>query len=60
MSTPPKRGRPPAAGKPRDALIQIRATPDEAEAFKAVGVERFRRWLHAAHARLKGGAKPKA
>lgn len=55
MATPPKRGRPPAAGKPRDALIQIRATAEEAEAFKAVGVERFRRWLKGAILRVKEG-----
>ncbi|HMO49361.1 MAG TPA: hypothetical protein PKB14_25470 [Rubrivivax sp.] len=55
-----KPGRPPDIGVRRDSKIEVRATPDEAAAFKAVGVERFRRWLRAAHARLKGGAEPKA
>lgn len=60
METPPKRGRPPEAGKPRASLIQIRATAEEAEQFKAVGVGAFRRWLKSAYARLMKEGKPPA
>ena len=51
-----KLGRPPASGVPRDVEIRVRATPAEAEQFKAVGVEAFRRWLKSAYARI---AKPR-
>lgn len=60
MSTPPKRGRPPAAGVARDQWIRVRATPEEVAALKAVGVERFRRWLQAAYKRMKEGKTPPA
>jgi hypothetical protein len=59
MVTQKKPGRPPDTGEARSAYIKVRATPDEALQFDAVGGAAWlRRALKRAYARLKEGKPP--